>query len=175
MALETLKKKRIIQNQLITHHPSEKSALDPSDQHPHPPSFIKVDHDKNEITFKIQNGPIKENGENGCQVIDLVNVFRVIIEEFNQEFLCEENIAQLFFAHLITEADHLRTKRREQEKTEGTNKETPHASLTQKDLINEMISVKKGYVGFNHERLEKFLEALREVLRKNPLFYTLVG
>lgn len=52
---------------------------------------ITIDHDNNTITFEIQNGPIKEMGENGCQVDALIWVARDIIHGLNQKFPCREN------------------------------------------------------------------------------------
>lgn len=53
--------------------------------------FITVNHDTNEVTFKIQNGPIAENGVNGCQVDDIITVARRIITKLNERFRCREN------------------------------------------------------------------------------------
>lgn len=53
--------------------------------------FITVNHDTNEITFRIQNGPIAENGLNGCQVDNLIIIARQIITKLNERFKCREN------------------------------------------------------------------------------------
>jgi len=53
--------------------------------------YIAIDHCKNEITFKIQNGPIKEVGVNGCQVDTLIWTALQMIEGLNKDFPCEEN------------------------------------------------------------------------------------
>lgn len=60
---------------------------------------IFVDHDKNEISFRIQNGPIKEVGKNGCQVEDMIAVAKHIVEQLNAKFPCREN------AMIITKLD----------------------------------------------------------------------
>ena len=52
---------------------------------------IYVDHDVNMISFRIQNGPIKENGVNGCQVDTLIHAAMVIINELNKKFPCDDN------------------------------------------------------------------------------------
>jgi len=52
---------------------------------------VCVDHEQNMISFKIQNGPIKEEGINGCQVDTLVAVARKMITELNSKFPCREN------------------------------------------------------------------------------------
>lgn len=52
---------------------------------------IFVDYDVNMISFRIQNGPIKEVGKNGCQVEDIIAVAKHIVEELNKKFPCIEN------------------------------------------------------------------------------------
>ncbi len=54
-------------------------------------NFIEVDDKHNAITFKIQNGPIKEHGVNGCQVDDIILAARTIISGLNKNFPCREN------------------------------------------------------------------------------------
>lgn len=56
-----------------------------------PNSFVYVRHDKNSISFTIQNGPIGENGVNGCQVDTLVETVRLIVHGLNKKFPCREN------------------------------------------------------------------------------------
>ena len=43
------------------------------------------------ITFKIQDGPIKENGKNGCQVDDIIEVALEFIKTANSSYPCREN------------------------------------------------------------------------------------
>ena len=45
----------------------------------------------NMISFRIQDGPIKENGVNGCQVDTVIESAKLIIEELNKKFPCREN------------------------------------------------------------------------------------
>lgn len=54
-------------------------------------NFIEVNDAHNAITFKIQNGPIKEVGLNGCQVDTIVEAAKLIIEGLNAKFPCREN------------------------------------------------------------------------------------
>lgn len=49
-------------------------------------SPIYIDHDVNMISFRIQNGPIKEVGVNGCQVTDIIATAKVILEGLNEKF-----------------------------------------------------------------------------------------
>ncbi|RKZ98977.1 MAG: hypothetical protein DRQ46_00440 [Gammaproteobacteria bacterium] len=53
--------------------------------------FITVDHDTNTISFKIQNGAIKENGLNGCQVDNMIETAKIIIEGLNKNFPSDFN------------------------------------------------------------------------------------
>lgn len=53
--------------------------------------FVELDGENATIKFKLQNGPIKENGENGCQVDMMIYLAIVIIREFNHRFPCREN------------------------------------------------------------------------------------
>jgi len=82
---------------------------------------IRVMHFSNSILFKIQNGPIKEHGVNGCQVDTLIHAAKMILEGFNKKFPCRENSVA------ITKLDESimwlekRTKDREARKVEGTS------------------------------------------------------
>ena len=87
-----------------------------------PSNFIYVRNDVNSLSFTIQNGPIKENGKNGCQVVDVIAVAKHIIEQLNSKFPCREN------AMTITKLDEAlmwqekRTKDRESRNVEGVDK-----------------------------------------------------
>ena len=87
-----------------------------------PNSFIYVRNDKNSLSFTLQNGPIKEVGVNGCQVVDVIETAKHIIEELNKKFPCREN------AMTITKLDEAlmwqekRTKDRERRGVEGLSK-----------------------------------------------------
>lgn len=82
---------------------------------------IFVDHDVNMISFRIQNGPIKEVGKNGCQVEDIIAVAKHIVEELNKKFPCREN------SMIVTKLDEAilwskkRTADREARNVEGTS------------------------------------------------------
>lgn len=82
---------------------------------------IYVDHDVNMISFRIQNGPIKEVGVNGCQVDTLIWTAKTILEGLNKKFPCRENACAIT---KLDEAIHwlvARTKDRELRKVEGTS------------------------------------------------------
>ncbi len=61
------------------------------DEQIRPFNFIYVRHDVNSLSFNIQNGPVKENGVNGCQVDTIIEAAKVILEGLNKEFPCREN------------------------------------------------------------------------------------
>lgn len=85
-------------------------------------NFIEVNEGGNAITFNIQNGPIKENGVNGCQVDTLVVAAALIIEGLNAKFPCEENTLAL--ASLAEAVNHLKARKvnREARGVEGVSK-----------------------------------------------------
>lgn len=103
MALETLKGitkigdfEIVIMDQLREKYPekfNESGAMDykwfEKDIRPH--NFVYVRNDVNSISFTIQNGPILENGVNGCQVDTIIEAAKLIIEGLNAKFPCREN------------------------------------------------------------------------------------
>lgn len=56
-----------------------------------PTNFVYIRNDVNSLSFTIQNGPIKENGVNGCQVDTIVEAAKAILEGLNKNFPCGEN------------------------------------------------------------------------------------
>ena len=134
MALETLKgvtringEQIIVMDELREKHPerfTETGAMDHKwfEETIRPNAFIYVRNDKNSLSFTIQNGPIKEAGKNGCQVVDVIAVAKHIIEQLNAKFPCREN------AMTITKLDEAlmwqekRTRDREARNVEGMSK-----------------------------------------------------
>jgi hypothetical protein len=134
MALETLKdtheingKQIIHMDDLRAHYPekfTETGAMDHKwfETEIRPKAFIYVRHDKNSLSFTLQNGPIKEVGVNGCQVEDVVAVARHIVAELNSKYPCREN------SMMITKLDEAlmwsreRTRNREARGVEGQSK-----------------------------------------------------
>lgn len=82
MALETMKNVGFINGELIV---EVQSGMNIEGRN------IIIDHDKNTILFKIQNGPVKEVGKNGCQVEDIIAIAKHIVEKLNNNFPCCEN------------------------------------------------------------------------------------
>lgn len=94
MALETLKGVNQIGGFDVMHERPKKENGDvdwPLFDEMRKEQPIYIDHDVNMISFKIQNGPIKENGVNGCQVDALIDAARQIIYGLNEKFPCMEN------------------------------------------------------------------------------------
>ena len=75
------------------------------------------------VTFTTQSGPIKEFGENGGQIDDIIEWVKEKIEGFNRDFPCREN------AMVITKLDEAllwlmkRKLDREARKVEGTSRQ----------------------------------------------------
>jgi len=113
MALETLKEYKVINGQNIHDitGPLRASKKD----------FIHVDFDKNTILFKVQNGPIKENGVNGCQVEDLIAVCETIIKEFNTKYPNTFGEQIYLGLHHAMDWSKKRTADREARAVEGTS------------------------------------------------------
>lgn len=52
-------------------------------------NFIKIEGNK--VEFTLQDGPIKENGVNGCQIDDVIGFVRDRIQSFQVAIPCREN------------------------------------------------------------------------------------
>jgi len=84
---------------------------------------INITERTNTISFKIQNGPVKEVGVNGCQVDTIIETAKIMIEGLNKKFPCRDN------SMVITKLDeslmwlNKRKLDREKRGVEGFNKE----------------------------------------------------
>jgi len=87
-----------------------------------PPEYIVVNHANNGISFKIQNGPIKEVGKNGCQVTALIDAALLIIKGLNERFPCRENALTITKLEEALMWQHKRTRDREAREVEGLSK-----------------------------------------------------
>lgn len=88
---------------------------------PCPTQFIKTEPEVNLIGFVLQEGAIKENGVNGCQIDHMIWAVATILRSFNARFPCRENscaITHLDEAMMWLEK---RTKDRTERKVEGTD------------------------------------------------------
>lgn len=135
MALESLKDveqigefKVIVMDKLREQYPekfNESGAMDYAwfEKEIMPHHFVSVSQDRNTIAFKLQKGPIKEVGVNGCQVGTLIEAARLIIEGLNKQLPCLENekvLSNLASAQLWL---NWRKINREARGVEGTSKE----------------------------------------------------
>jgi len=85
-----------------------------------PSHFIYIRHDKNSLSFTLQNGPVRECGVNGCQVDTVLHAAKLMLEGLNKQIPCRENsiaITKLDEALMWLEK---RTKDREKRGVEGT-------------------------------------------------------
>lgn len=82
---------------------------------------ISVSHSQNMVSFKIQKGPVKEVGKNGCQVDALIATALRIITGLDNIFPCEENkSAMMHLACALSSLEDRRTNR-ELRGVEGRN------------------------------------------------------
>jgi len=54
-------------------------------------NYIFANHKTGTLCFRLQDGPIKEVGVNGCQIDHVVAMVRHIISAMNENYPCEEN------------------------------------------------------------------------------------
>ena len=113
MALETLRE--------VTHIGGEK--VDRVNWRHEKSDRIQINDVHNSLTVKLQAGPIKENGVNGCQVDVLFHILRGIFSTFQRNYPCPENSQILEHIGASIELLEERTKRRTKAGTEGTNAE----------------------------------------------------
>ena len=76
---------------------------------------ICVDQSSHSVSFTLQEGPIKEEGANGCQVEEVINFLEVYLSKLNTgNFSCRENsvaITKLQEARMwLQERTRVRTK-----------------------------------------------------------------
>lgn len=119
MALETLKNVTSIGGFDVCQVKVERSE---DSDHPKE-SFIDVDYQNNTISFKIQNGAIKENGVNGCQVDTMIATSLAIIRGLNKKFPCRENSLVITKLEEALHWIEARKKDRENRGVEGFEKE----------------------------------------------------
>ena len=85
--------------------------------------FIMMRHDKNSLTFTLQNGPIKEKGRNGCQIDHIVMTAKKILEGLDGQYPCVENKNAIYCLGEAIRYMAQRTTRRTKQGIEGTSKE----------------------------------------------------
>lgn len=116
MALETLKGVKEIGGYAVYESPegAEFGVVEHN-------NYVHVDHAQNCIAFQIQNGPIKENGVNGCQVDTLIHAARHIIDKLNEKYPSVHNENTLIALTQAITFQEERTKDRESRGVEGTS------------------------------------------------------
>ena len=111
MALETLKDI----NHINGHEIHRVSWNQPSGNH------IEINDSGNAITFKIQDGAIKENGHNGCQVDEIISTALLMVKGLNKKFPCESNVKAMTSLYEAYSWLQQRKIDREMRGVEGTN------------------------------------------------------
>lgn len=87
-----------------------------------PDSAIFINDYTNTIAFKIQDGPIKEVGMNGCQLDALIHAASKLIEGLNKKFPCDEYKIAMEHLDRALVALKVRKMKRESRGVEGTSK-----------------------------------------------------
>jgi len=85
--------------------------------------YICIDHDENVIGFRMQNGPVKEVGVNGCHVDTIVATSIKIIHHLNKALPCRQNEQAMLALENALMALESRKKDRVSRGVEGTSKE----------------------------------------------------
>lgn len=83
--------------------------------------YVFVDDDIPVFAFKLQDGPIKEVGINGCQIDTVIEAAKVIIEGFNSINESYYNTKCIEGLNLALNALADRKKEREDRGVEGTS------------------------------------------------------
>lgn len=86
-----------------------------------PKNFIYVRHDKNSLSFTLQQGPIKEVGVTGCQVDTIIEAAKIILEGLHKQFPCKENEEAILHLDGALSALMKRKMNRETRGVEGTS------------------------------------------------------
>lgn len=131
MALETLRGVTaiggypvVVMDDLRTQHPEKFNASGAMDwtwfeKEIRPKSFVYVRHDKNSVSFTLQNGPVKTHGVNGCQVDTLIETAKIMLEGLDERFSCMENREAISKLESALEWLKARTRDREARGVEG--------------------------------------------------------
>jgi len=82
---------------------------------------INITERMNTISFRIQNGPIKEVGINGCDITTLIEAAKVLIEKHNEKHPHMYNISSVHYLDQAIRYQDLRTQEREARGVEWTS------------------------------------------------------
>lgn len=84
--------------------------------------YIEVNNGDNTIKFTIQNGPVKENGVNGCQVDEIIKIAALMVEGLDKQFSCHHNTKAVSYLEDALYALEMRKKDRKKRGVEGQSK-----------------------------------------------------
>lgn len=73
------------------------------------------------VSFRIQSGPVKESGRNGCDSTDIIRYAIALYRSFNDAFPCRENSCTITKLEEALHWQEARTRDRINRKVEGTN------------------------------------------------------
>ena len=118
MALETLKGVKEIGGFNVAHHYLDGGNYASTMVG----EYVTVDHSDNSIKFDIQDGPIKENGVNGCQVDTIIEAAQIIVKGLIVEYPCRESAAIIRKLEEALLWSYKRKLDREKRGVEGYNK-----------------------------------------------------
>lgn len=82
-----------------------------------------ITHDDATLSFKMQEGPIKEVGENGIQVNEVLQTMIGYLKVLDKEKTCEYNDKTIRFIAMAIEAQEARSRDRIDRGVEGTSNE----------------------------------------------------
>lgn len=84
---------------------------------------IVIDDVHNIITFKLQDGPIKEHGVNGCQVDTIIEAAMMILQGLDEQHHCVENSHAINYLEEALLWLEQRKLNREKRGVEGTDED----------------------------------------------------
>ena len=88
-----------------------------------PNNFVYVRNDKNSLSFTIQDGPVKEAGRNGCDVMTVIEAAKIMLEGLNEQVRCRETSIMITKLEECLLWGMKRKMDREQRNVEGTDQE----------------------------------------------------
>ena len=89
------------------------------------PESANTDHiivEASVVSFKIQDGPVKENGRNGCDATDIIRYAIGLYHSFNSAHPCRENSLTITKLEEALHWQESRTRDREARGVEGESK-----------------------------------------------------
>ena len=84
--------------------------------------YIIIFEENNAIGFRLQNGPIKEVGINGCDISTIIDAVTLILLGLNRKFSCEENAKAINCLMRASQFLEERKANREKRGVEGLDK-----------------------------------------------------